>query len=86
MQGKKPQCFICRHNLKNTSCSPCMDKGSKFIENIASDLDIELLSTEEENINSLKCSCKILMKYPEDFNIINPYKCKYYISSALKFY
>ena len=85
MSEKKPQCLTCRHNLNVSSCSPCANKGSKIFEQISLELGEELRYTEDD-VDNLKYSCKILMNSSEDFDIINPYNCKYYLSSALKFY
>ena len=86
MPEKKPQCLNCGHNMKLSSCAPCTDKGAQIIKNIALDFEMDLSSTEEEKINTLKQSCKILMNNHEDFNLVDPYNCKYYLSSAFKFY
>ena len=86
MPEKKPQCLTCSHNMKLSSCAPCTDKGAQIIENLTLDFETDLSSTEEEKINTLKYSCKILMNNHEDFNSVDPFNCKYYLSSAFKFY
>ena len=85
MMQRKPQCPICKHNAKTSSCGPCVDKGSEMIENITKELGVEPVSTEEDEIKTLKLSCKILMRYPEDFEVVDPFNCKYYMSSFLSF-
>ena len=85
MNEKKLQCLTCRHNLKMRSCGPCANKGSKIIEEITSVLEDDFQSSAEK-IYELKYSCKILMNSNDDFEKIDPYNCKYYLSSALRFY
>ena len=82
---KTPQCITCRHNIRISSCSPCIKKGSKLIELIADDLFVDQANKEDNFINSFKSSCKILLKYPEDYHVVDPYNCKYYLSSKLQF-
>ena len=82
----KPQCLTCRHNMKLSSCAPCTDKGAQIIENLALDFEKDISSTEEQKIITLKYSCKILMNNPEDFKSVDPYNCKYFLSSAFKFF
>lgn len=83
---KKPLCLNCRHNLKISSCAPCANKGAKLTENITLDIETKLSSIEEIEFDSLKYSCKILMNNPEDFKSVDPYNCRYFLSSAFKFY
>lgn len=80
----KQQCDTCKHNAQISSCGPCIDKGSQMISKIAIDLGAEI-SNPEDTTNKYKYSCKIIMKYPEDFNEIDPYNCKYYLNSCLGF-
>ena len=82
----KPMCLSCKHNFQNSSCGPCSDKESKVLEDIAQELRVELVETEEDQINSLKVSCKILSRYPEDSEVVNPIDCKYYLPAALRFF
>ena len=84
MSEKKPLCLNCRHNINNAGGS-CATAGIKMVEKIAKELDIDNLKLENDPIDFLKQTCKILMKYPEDYNTIDPYNCKYYMSSALRF-
>ena len=83
-QLKKPKCITCKHSTKSNSCGPCSTKNTKLLDNISNTLGVEI--PESEKINELKHSCKILLKYPEDFDTINPYKCKYYMPSYLRMY
>ena len=86
MSEKKPQCLTCKHNIRNTSCGPCVNREPIVIDNEMFNLGIDLITSEEENASYLKSSCKLLMKYPDDYEVIDLYNCKYYISSSLKFY
>ena len=85
MTENKPQCTSCKHNIGNSSCGPCVDKGSDMIENIDQELGIGAYQSKEDELFALKSSCKILSRYPEDFNVVNPYECKYYMSASLSF-
>jgi len=80
----KPQCETCRHNVKLSSCGACIDEGAKLIDKISIDLGAEIINPEDE-INKYKYYCKIIMTYPEDFNEIDPFNCKYYLNSCLGF-
>ena len=82
IQEKKLQCTTCRHNIKTTSCGSCADKGSQMVENIAKELGVEVNSSEEDTFRQ---NCKIVMQYPEDYDAVDPYKCKYYMSSFYSF-
>ena len=53
---------------------------------IAEELGLEPDTSEETIINDLKNSCKIILKNPEDYNEVNPYECKFYLSSAFRFF
>ena len=83
MPEKKPQCLTCSHNMKLSSCAPCTDKGAQIIENLALDFETDLSSTEEEKINTLKYSCKILMNNHEDFNSVDPFNSALRLSIAV---
>ena len=85
MSEKKPQCTSCKHSMENSSCGPCVDQGSQIIENITNELGIDAQVTEEDELKALKLSCKILSRYPEDFEVVNPYNCKYYMSAHFGF-
>ncbi len=80
-----PQCPKCKHYMANSSCGPCVDKGTDMIESIAKELGVDAQQSEEDEILALKSSCKILSRYPEDFNVVNPCECKYYMSAAYGF-
>lgn len=82
---KNPQCFSCKYYLKNKSCGPCATQGSNLIKNIANELGLKPDFNENEDINALKYLCKVLVNNPEDFNIVNPYDCKYFLNKALRF-
>jgi len=86
MVQKKPMCLSCKHSIQNSSCGPCSDKESSVLENIAQELGVELIESEEDQVNLLKLSCKILSRYPEDADVVNPIDCKYYLSAALRFF
>ena len=85
MTEKKPQCTSCKHSMGNSSCGPCADQGSQMIEKISKELGINAQLTEEDELKAFKLSCKILSRYPEDFEIVNPFKCKYYMSAHFSF-
>ena len=85
MTEKKPQCNSCKHSMENSSCGPCADQGSQMIENIAKELGVGAQLTEEDELKALKLSCKILSRYPEDFEAVDPFNCRYYMSAHLGF-
>jgi len=85
MTENKPQCPSCKHYIANSSCGPCADQGPQVIESIAKELGVEARQSKEDEIFALKSSCKILSRYPEDFNVVNPFDCKYYMSALLSF-
>lgn len=82
MFEKKPQCVKCKHFMRNSSCGSCAIINQNTIEKISQNLDIELIANE---LDSYKQSCKIIMRYPEEFANINVFKCKYYMPSAFCF-
>ena len=87
MQHKisEPQCLKCSHYIKNTSCGSCADEGAELVKNIfnASGNPADKLF-ESEDLNLLKYSCKVVMNSPEDFNVVDPLGCRYYLPSALR--
>ncbi len=85
MTENKPQCTKCKHYMANSSCGPCADQGSQMIESIEKELGVDAQQSEEDELFALKSSCKILSRYPEDFNVVNPFNCKYYMSASLSF-
>ncbi len=85
MTEKKPQCTSCKHSMENSPCGPCADQGSQMIGTIAKELGVDAQLTEEDEMKALKLSCKILSRYPEDFEAVDPFNCKYYMSAFLSF-
>lgn len=83
-QEKTPRCLSCKHNVKSNSNSPCASKGTQMLNDISTSLGIEL--SESDRIDELKHLCKILKKYPEDYDFLNPYECKYYMPSYFRMY
>ncbi len=81
MDEKKFLCHKCKHNIKNTSCG---DKIGSLIKNISEATDLKI-AQEDNDVEFLKLTCKIVMKYPEEKNAINPMNCKYYLNAALRF-
>ena len=81
-EEKIVQCNSCKHNLKTSSCA---DKDNQLISNIFNNLGIRNIESEEKN-NQINHTCKILLRYPEDFKLINPYKCKYYMPIFFRMY
>ena len=80
-----PQCHRCHHYMKNSSCGSCVDEGAELVQNILNSTDFQdnkLLESEE--INLLKYACKVVINSPEDFNVVNPLDCKYYLPNALR--
>lgn len=83
----EPQCLKCSHYLKNTSCGSCIDEGAELVKNImnpngnSSDKLFEM-----EDLNFLKYSCKVVMNSPEDFNVVDPLKCRYFLPSVLRLF
>ncbi|MEJ2277752.1 MAG: hypothetical protein P8Y70_08405 [Candidatus Lokiarchaeota archaeon] len=86
MSEKRVQCHSCKHNMKTTSCGSCVEQGAKMIKSIAKDLELNSEPSGDNEIELLTSSCKIILEYPEEFPKINPYQCKYYLPTALKFY
>ncbi len=86
MEQKKPMCPSCKHSIQNSSCNTSSDKKSNVLENIERELGIEIVETEQEQVNLLKLSCKIINRYPEDSEYINPFDCKYHLPAVLRFY
>ena len=84
-QEKKPQCTTCKHNINTTSCSPCATKGSQMVENIGKELGVELNNTEEDEFHYFKQNCKIIMRYPEDYDKVNPFECQFYMPSFFSY-
>ena len=84
MSEKKPLCTKCRHNMSNAGGS-CATAGIKMVEKIAEGLNIDDLKLENDPVDFLKQTCKVLMKNPEDYDTIDPYNCRYYMSSAFRF-
>jgi len=83
---EKPQCPSCKHNIKTTSCGSCVSKGSELVENIMKELELDIENpASEDPYSSYKNMCQIIMRYPEEYESVNPIKCKFYISSALRF-
>ena len=85
MLEKKPQCLTCKHNAKITSCGPCADKNAEILEGISEVTGVNVQNTADDDIRGLKLTCKILLRYPEDFDIVDPFNCKYYMSSFFSF-
>ncbi|MFX1238891.1 MAG: hypothetical protein ACFFAS_07620 [Promethearchaeota archaeon] len=84
MSDKKAQCPNCKHYAKTSSCGPCVEQGANTIKNIDLSLGTEISNPEEET-NAYKYSCKIIMRYPEDFNELDPCNCEYYLPSFFGF-
>ncbi len=82
---KKALCPKCRHNVSNSG-GACATTGLKMIENIAEALEIDDLTLDNAPIDLLKQTCKVLKQNPEDYDTIDPFNCKYYMSAALKFF
>jgi hypothetical protein len=62
-----------------------MDAGAELVQNIMNPSDFQdnkILEPEEMNL--WKYSCKVVINNPEDFDIVNPMKCRYYLPSALR--
>ena len=89
MQSKfsEPQCLKCSHYIKNTSCGSCADEGAEIVKNIfnASGNSTDNLF-ESEDLNLLKYSCKVVMNSSEDFNVVDPLECRYYLPSVLRLF
>ncbi len=84
MNEKSIKCPNCKHYAKNSSCGPCVDQGAKTIQAIDLSLGAEIANPDEKE-NDFKYFCKIIMRYPEDFNNVDPHDCKYYLPSCLGF-
>jgi len=53
LSEKKPQCLICKHNTKKSSCGPCADKGTIILKGIIKAIacEVEIL---ERTLHKLK--------------------------------
>ena len=82
----EPQCLKCCHNIKNTACGSCGDEEliNKNVINASVKSADKLLKTED--LEFFKYSCKVVMNSPEDFNVVDPLKCRYFLPSVLKLY
>jgi len=83
MIEKEPQCASCKHNITLASCGSCAAKGAKMVEEIAKELDIEPF--HQNKIDSFKSTCKVILNYPEEYENIDPFNCRFYINNALRF-
>jgi DNA polymerase III sliding clamp (beta) subunit (PCNA family) len=72
--------------MKSSSCGPCASKGDEILKTLSDELEIDLNDSEKTKIDQLKSKCKILLKYPEEYEEIDPYGCKFFMPSALKFF
>jgi hypothetical protein len=63
----------------------CASKGIEMVEKIADDLGIDDLKLENDPIDFLKQTCKVLMRNPEDYDSVDPYNCRFYMSAYLRF-
>jgi hypothetical protein len=79
------QCFSCSHYIKNSSCGACSDTSENLIQSITDTLENEITESQKDEIK-VKYSCKIIQKYPDEFEKVNPLKCKYYLPSFYKMY
>ncbi|MHA1147840.1 MAG: hypothetical protein ACTSR8_06305 [Promethearchaeota archaeon] len=84
MASKKPQCFTCKHNIADTSCGSCTSKGTEMVENIAKELGINISENQNE-LSTIKYNCKVIMRYPEEFESVDPFNCKFYLPSYFRF-
>lgn len=82
---KKAKCLTCRHNITIASCGSCVTKGADMVDNIAKELGVELKNKEDDDVATLKQTCKIVIQYPEEYDAVDPYNCKYYMHSAFRF-
>lgn len=97
---KKILCESCQHYMKNSSCGACVDMGMKKTEQLINDFknsddDVANAGQTEETIDinfglteidRYKYACKVVANDPADFEVVNPYNCKYYFSNAIKFF
>lgn len=79
------QCFSCSHYIKNSSCGACGDSTEDLIKSISLALEEDINEPQKDEIHA-KYSCKIVQKYPEEFEKLNPLKCKYYMPSFYKMF
>jgi hypothetical protein len=81
MNSKSVLCNSCQHNMKNTSCGACADKTIQTMKHIDS---VVQLTSSTEDVNYFIYSCKIGVNDPNSLNELDPFKCKYYFSTAFK--
>jgi hypothetical protein len=81
----EPQCYKCKHFMQNSSCGSCVNQGIKQIQSILNEGQESPDTNKIDLIETLKYSCRIVVNDPNDFNVVNPLKCKYFFSNALNF-
>lgn len=74
---KKIQCTRCRHYLAASSCGAC---ANKKIESLKSNTTFGL-----SDLDGIKMKCKVIMNDMEEFDKIDPFNCKYFLSKEVRF-
>lgn len=80
------KCFTCSHYMKNSSCGPCGENVEEIMQNVANSINDDLEEHQVPHKEIIKYSCKIVQKYPKEYENLNPSKCKYYMPSFYKLY
>jgi hypothetical protein len=86
MNEIQPECIKCKHNLKSSSCGPFASKEDELLNTLSDELGIDLNDSKKNEEDELKSKCKILLNYPEEYEEIDPYDCKFFMPSALRFF
>jgi NAD(P)H-nitrite reductase large subunit len=84
-QKKQPQCYNCKHYIKNSSCGSCVSQATKQLQSILQENPNENKHQENNWIDTFKYSCRVVVNDPNDFEVVNPFNCKYFFSNSLKF-
>ena len=87
-KAKEPQCINCQQNLKKKSCGACVGSAMDTINNARIDIvpvKAELqITTEELKISQLKSQCRVVLNDPSDYDVVDPFNCKYYMPNYYK--
>ena len=74
------QCTSCKHNIQLGSCGGCATTAVNSLKKLSLSLE-----DSPDEIELHKYSCKIVSHNPDDFKIVNPLNCKYYLPNYLRF-
>lgn len=90
-----PLCLKCKHYIKNSCGANCgsthgVDKLKKLINSETIEFDINTKKNTDQiiglDLDSYKHACQVVMNCPSDFDVVDPFKCKYFFPNSLKLY